>query len=66
LPWRPRTQDACAAAEQLVKDSGTSVGAIKRATHSYFSIAARDADRLGNDPPLQKVRVVTTIDFHPE
>lgn len=62
------TRDARAAAEQFAEDSGTSVGAIKRATQGYFSIDARDGDSGGgwgvSDTPYKKVRVVTTIDFY--
>ena len=61
------TRDARAAAEQFAKDSGTSVGAIRRATQGYFSIDARDGEASGwgvSDTPYKKVRVVTTIDFN--
>ena len=63
-------QDARRAAEQFARDSGASVGAIRSATQGYFSIGARDGDPTGegggggNDSPLQKVRVVTTIEFY--
>ena len=60
------TRDARAAAEQFAKDSGTDVGAIRRATQGYFSIEARDGEAGGwgvSDTPYKKVRVVTTIDF---
>ena len=49
---------------------GTSVGGIRSATQGYFSIGARDGDadrgrlRRQRDSPLQKVRVVTTIEFY--
>ena len=59
------TRDARAAAEQFAKDSGASVGAIKSAAQGYFSIQPRDGDTgSASDSPLQKVRVVTTIDFY--
>lgn len=60
------TKDARRAAEQFARDSGTAVGGIKSATQGYFSIGARDGEEggSGNDSPLQKVRVVTTIDFY--
>lgn len=61
------TQDARRGAEQFARDSGTEVGGIRSATQGYFSITARDGDESegsGRDSPLQKVRVVTTIDFH--
>lgn len=60
------TKDARAAAEQFAKDSGASVGSIRKATQGYFSIAARDGDGGGwgvSDTPYKKVRVVTTVDF---
>jgi hypothetical protein len=56
-------------AEQFAKDSGASVGAIKTASTGYFSVGARDGDSdiegdsSGGGSPLQKVRVVTTVDY---
>jgi len=60
------TQDARRGAEQFARDSGARVGAIRSATQGYFSITARDGDGegTGSDSPLQKVRVVTTIEFY--
>lgn len=61
------TQDARRGAEQFARDSGTSVAGIRAATQGYFSITARDGDESegsGRDSPLQKVRVVTTIEFY--
>jgi len=60
------TRDARKGAEQFAQDSGTSVGSIRQATQGYFSIGPRDGNSTGNgsDSPLQKVRVVTTIDFY--
>lgn len=65
------TRDARRGAEQFARDSGSRVGAIRQATQGYFSIGARDGDvdtgsGGGNDSPLQKVRVVTTIQFYLE
>jgi uncharacterized protein len=63
-------QDARRGAERFAADSGASVGAIRSATQGYFSIGARDGDGdtgeggSGGDSPLQKVRVVTTIEFY--
>lgn len=62
-------QDARNGAERFARDSGTSVGGIRTATQGYFSIGARDGDEDtggggGGDSPLQKVRVVTTIEFY--
>ena len=63
------TKSARAAAEQFASDSGTGVGGIKSASQGYFSIGARDGDVDGEGgsnasaSPLQKVRVVTTIEF---
>jgi hypothetical protein len=63
-------QDARRGAERFANDSGTAVGGIRSATQGYFSIGARDGDATseegggGNDSPLQKVRVVTTIEFY--
>jgi hypothetical protein len=56
-------------AEQFAKDSGASVGAIKSASQGYFSVGPRDGDSdeeggsSGSGSPLQKVRVVTTVDY---
>ncbi|HEY0084743.1 MAG TPA: SIMPL domain-containing protein [Allosphingosinicella sp.] len=64
------THSARQSAEQFAQDSGTGVGGIKSATQGYFSIGARDGDSdgesggSGGDSPLQKVRVVTTIEFY--
>ena len=64
------TQDARRGAEQFARDSGTAVGGIRSATQGYFSIGARDGDADTGDSggagasPLQKVRVVTTIEFY--
>ena len=64
------THNARQSAEQFARDSGTEVGAIRQATQGYFSIGARDGDVDGeggssaSDSPLQKVRVVTTVDFY--
>ena len=64
-------QDARRGAERFAEDSGASVGAIRSATQGYFSIGARDGDGDtgeggggAGDSPLQKVRVVTTIEFY--
>jgi uncharacterized protein len=64
------TRSARASAEQFAEDSGSDVGGIKQATQGYFSIGARDGDVDGEggggagDSPLQKVRVVTTVEFY--
>jgi hypothetical protein len=56
-------------AEQFAKDSGAGVGAIKSASQGYFSVGPRDGDSdeegrsTGSGSPLQKVRVVTTVDY---
>ncbi|MCJ2183241.1 SIMPL domain-containing protein [Novosphingobium sp. 1949] len=63
------TRDARASAQQFAKDSGARVGAIKKATQGYFSIAPRDGEEAGwgaGDTPYKRVRVVTTIDFYLE
>lgn len=60
---------ARANAEQFARDSGASVGAIKSASQGYFSVGARDGDSdseggsSGGGSPLQKVRVVTSVDY---
>ena len=62
-------KNARSSAEQFAKDSGASVGAIKKATQGYFSVGPRDGETCeecgssGSTSPFQKVRVVTTIDY---
>ena len=64
------TRSAREGAVQFARDSGTGIGGIKQATQGYFSIGARDGDvseeggSSAGDSPLQKVRVVTTIEFY--
>lgn len=59
------TKSAREAADQFARDSDTKVGGIRQATQGLFSITGRDGDTgSGTDTPLQKVRVVTTIDFY--
>ncbi|MGK7295785.1 MAG: SIMPL domain-containing protein [Candidatus Wenzhouxiangella sp. M2_3B_020] len=53
------TADARRAARQFAEDSGSSVGAIRRARQGYFSISERDP----NSPHVKHVRVVTTIEY---
>ena len=53
------TADARAAARQFAQDSGSKVGAIRKASQGYFSIADLDS----YTPDVKKVRVVTTIDY---
>ncbi|MFD2190702.1 SIMPL domain-containing protein [Pistricoccus aurantiacus] len=53
------TADARRAAQQFAEDSGSRVGAIKRASQGYFSIEDLDS----YTPDIKKIRVVTTIDY---
>lgn len=53
------TKNAREAAEQFARDSGSKVGAIRRATQGYFTVENRDA----GSPDFKMVRVVTTVDF---
>jgi hypothetical protein len=63
------TQNARRSVEQFAHDSGTSVGRINTATQGYFSVGPRDGDECedcrasGGSTPLQKVRVVTSVDY---
>lgn len=57
-------------AEQFARDSGADVGRIKSASQGYFTVGPRDGDSdqeggssSGSGSPLQKVRVVTTVDY---
>lgn len=53
------TRDARRAAEQFAKDSGSGVGAIRKAQQGYFTIDDRDAF----SPEFKKIRVVTTVEY---
>jgi len=53
------TKSAREAAEQFARDSGSQVGAIRRANQGYFTIDDRDR----GSPDYKNVRVVTTVEF---
>ncbi len=63
------TRNARRSAERFARDSGATVGRIKSASQGYFSVGARDGEECddcgssGGSTPVQKVRVVTTIDY---
>ena len=56
------TQNARKAAQKFAKDSDSELGKIKRAYQGQFSIDNRDA----NTPYINRIRVVTTIDYQLE
>jgi hypothetical protein len=53
------TRNAREAAERFAKDSGSSIGRIKKARQGQFTISARDE----GTPHIKRVRVVTTVDY---
>jgi len=53
------TRDARRAAEQFAQDSGSKVGAIRKAQQGYFNIEDRDPF----SPEFKKIRVVTSVEY---
>jgi len=68
------TRNARTAAERFAQDSGSKVGTIRQASQGLFTISSADATTEGdgnfsggsNSSILQKVRVVTTIQYYLE
>ena len=54
------TRDARRAAEQFAQDSGSQVGAIRKAQQGLFSIEDRDPF----SPEQKRIRVVTTVEYY--
>ncbi len=54
------TKNAREAGEKFAKDSGSSLGKIKKARQGYFSIE----DSNEQTPWIKKVRVVTTVEYY--
>ena len=53
------TRNARVAAERFAKDSGSSIGRIRKARQGQFTISDRDE----GTPYIKRVRVVTTVDY---
>ena len=53
------TKNARGAAEQFAVDSGSRIGALRKATQGLFSISDRDT----YSPDYKKIRVVTTMEY---
>lgn len=58
------TQNAKAAAQSFAKNTGASVGTIRKAYQGLFSIGSSFADYDNRTSMQKKVRVVVTIDFN--
>ena len=54
------TVNAREAAEKFAKDSGSTLGKIRRATQGQFQIFDRD----NNTSWIKNVRVVTTVEYY--
>lgn len=54
------TKNAREAGEKFAKDSGSSLGKIKKARQGFFSIEDSNAET----PWIKKVRVVTTVEYY--
>ncbi len=57
------TAEAYKAAEQFAKDSGATVGGIKRATQGSVQILGRDSYLSESEQVNKILRVVTTVDY---
>ena len=58
LKWEEATRNAREVANKFAQDSGSELGGIKNANQGQFSIDSEETT-----PQINKIRVVTTVDY---